>query len=199
VKRLAKLKDFFLNRYSSRGLRSLFLTVAFAPHTWTLILAFRDLSWVAARSNAWDAIGLVSYGLIFACLESLVIFATAVLLGLPISSKWEEDRRLALLSFLALSVFMWAALGQLTFLLDFTLPEELARILMQSGHPVRYLYAGTLALVFPTVLVPSWFILRSEKILHLIVALTERLALMSAFYLLLDLTALVVVVVRNVS
>lgn len=199
MKRSAAIVDFFLNRYSRQGLWSLFLTVAFVPHTWTLILAFRDLSWVAERSNAWDAVSLMSYGLIFACLESLAIFAVVVLLGLLVSSKWEEKRRLALLSFLALSVLVWAALGQLTFLLDFSLPGDLARILVQSGHPVRFLYAGSLALVFLTVLVPTWFILRSEKFLQLIDALNKRLALMSSFFLLLDLAALAVVVVRNVT
>lgn len=199
MKRFAAFTDFFLKRYSRQGLWSLFLTVAFVPHTWTLVLAFRDLSWVTERSNAWDAVGLTAYGLIFAFLESLVIFAVAALLGLFVSSKWEENRRIAALSFLALNAFLWAALGQLAFLLDFSLPEELARILIQSGHPVRFLYAGSLALVLSTVLAPTWLILRSDRMLRFVRAFTGRLSLMSSFYLLFDLAALVIVVVRNVT
>lgn len=75
---------------------------AFPLHLWTLILSFRDFSWVTERTNAWDAVGVVSYGLLFAFVESLIIFCIMALLGFLVSSKWDEPRRIALLSTLIL-------------------------------------------------------------------------------------------------
>ena len=61
-------------RYTRQGLWSLFLMCAFPLHAWTLILAFRDISWLTDRTNAWDAVGVTSYGLVFAFVESMVLF-----------------------------------------------------------------------------------------------------------------------------
>ena len=72
---------FFANRYSRQGLGSLFLTCAFPLHFWALLMAFRDISWVAERTNLWDAIGVLGYGLVFALVESILIFLVLALLG----------------------------------------------------------------------------------------------------------------------
>ena len=63
---MAKL---ILGRYTRQGLWTLFLMCALPLHIWTLILAFRDLPWLTDRTNAWDAFGVMSYGLIFALVE----------------------------------------------------------------------------------------------------------------------------------
>src|SRR5512141_2477039 len=95
---------------------------AFPLHAWTLILAFRDISWLTDRTNAWDAVGVTSYGLVFAFVESLVLFALMVLLGYVVSGRWQPERRVALLSLLALLASLWAMIGQLFFLIGPTLP-----------------------------------------------------------------------------
>src|SRR5512143_2388513 len=76
-------------RYSRQGLWSLFLMCALPLHAWTLILAFRDLSWLTDRTNAWDAVGVLSYGLLFALVESVLLFGMVVLLGLIVPRRWE--------------------------------------------------------------------------------------------------------------
>ena len=67
-----------MKRYSKQGLWNLFLICAFPLHVWTIILAFRDFSWVTERTNSWDALGVVSYGLIFALIESVAVFLVAL-------------------------------------------------------------------------------------------------------------------------
>src|SRR5512146_2668540 len=79
-------------RYSRPGLWSLFVMCAFPQHAWAFVLALRDVSWVADRTNAWDAVGVVSYGLLFALLESLLLFGVMVLLGYLVSGSWDVDR-----------------------------------------------------------------------------------------------------------
>ena len=50
----------------------LFLFNIFIFHLWTFYLVFRDVTWVVERFGEWDAVGLVSYALMFALVESLI-------------------------------------------------------------------------------------------------------------------------------
>ena len=77
--------------YSKRGLWSLFLTCVFPFHFWTIILVFYDAAWIAKRSTAWASIGVASYGLVFAFVESLLLFFAAALLGFLISTQIEGN------------------------------------------------------------------------------------------------------------
>jgi hypothetical protein len=183
--------------YSRQGLWSLFLVCAFPLHVWTILLAFRDFSWVAERTQPWDAIGVLAYALVFAFVESLVVFLVAVLLGFLLPRRWEPGKRIALLSILVLVTSVWAMLGQLFFLWNLSLPSAAIQLLAQNAHPLRVLYAGFLVLVVPTVLVPIYLVLRSEGTTRVILNLVDRLSTLSSIYLFLDAASLVVVVIRN--
>ena len=191
------LATFFSRRYSRQGLWSLFLMCALPLHAWTMILAFRDVSWVTDRTNAWDAVGVFSYGLVFALVESLVIFLVASLLGFLVSSRRDREWRVILLTVLVLLLSLWAILEQLFFLLPMRLPGPIITLLVQSGHPLRTLYVGLTALVGLTILIPVVLVLRSEKAVRFVRALVDRLSLLAIFYLLFDAIALVIVVIRN--
>jgi hypothetical protein len=187
-----------MKQYSKQGLWSLFLVCAFPLHLWTIILAFRDFSWVTERTNSWDAIGVLSYGLIFAFIESVAVFLVAVLLGYLISRKWSEDRRNALLGNLVLITSLWAMVSYLFFILEVSIPGQTIDFLVNLKHPLRFLYAISLVLVGLTVTLPTYFLLRSDKFLGFIKALFERLSLLTLFYLFFDVVGLIIVVIRNV-
>jgi hypothetical protein len=187
-----------MKRYSKQGLWSLFLICAFLLHVWTIILAFRDFSWVTERTNSWDAIGVVSYGLVFAFIESLVVFLVAVLLGFLVSKKWGEDRRIALVGILVFITSLWAIVSYLYFMLNWSLPGETILFMASLAHPLRFLYAVCLVIVTPTVVIPAYFVLRSEKFLAGVQGLFERLSLLTVFYLVFDFAGLVIVVIRNI-
>lgn len=172
---------------------------AFPLHVWTLLLAFRDLSWVAERTNAWDAIGVASYGAVFALLESLVVFLVFASLGFLIARPWGQETRLALLSALVLILSSWAIVSQLYFLLDISLPAPIIRLFAQAPHPLRVLYVIATILVAPTVIVPAWWVLRSNKVLRFMRGLIERLSLLTTIYLFFDVVGLVIVIIRNLS
>ena len=187
-----------MKRYSKRGLWNLFLICAFPLHVWTIILAFRDFSWVTERTNSWDAIGVVSYGLILAFIESAVVLLVAALLGLLVSKKWSEDRRITLLGALAFITSLWAIADYLFFMLQVSIPGKTIVALANLTHPLRLLYGISLALVIPTVALPAYFVLRSEKFLKGIQGFFERLSLLTLFYLFFDFVGLIIVIVRNV-
>ena len=187
-----------MKRYSKQKLWSLFLICAFPLHVWTLILAFRDFSWVSERTNSWDAVGVVSYGLLFTFIESIAVFLVATLLGFLISKKWNEDRRIALLGVLVLITCLWAMFNYLYFMLNMAVPGEIILFIAGLAHPLRFLYAVSLVLVGPTVVIPAYFVLQSDKFLKGVQGLFERLSLLTQFYLLFDFVGLVIVIIRNV-
>ena len=187
-----------MKQYSKKGLWSLFLICAFPFHIWTIILAFRDFSWVAERTNSWDAVGVLSYGLIVAFIESVAVFLVTVLLGYLVSKKWSEDRRNALLGNLVLIASLWAMASYLFFMLQVSIPEESIAYLVSLAHPLRFLYAVSLAIVGFTIALPTYLILRSEKFLQGVRGFFERLSLLTLFYLFFDFVGLVSVIIRNV-
>lgn len=192
------MTHFLTQRYSKQGLWTLFLMCAFPLHAWTLVLVFRDLSWMTERTNFGDALGVAAYALLFAFVESLALFIVLLLLGFLVSTTWDQGRRTALLVVLYLVTALWSIISQLYFLTQFQAPDWFLGLLVQNGHPIRVMYALAFFLVAPTVALPAWFILRSEKFLKTVNALTERLSLLSVFYLFFDVLGLVFVIVRNV-
>ena len=191
------MSKLILGRYSRQGLWSLFLMCALPLHAWALLLAFRDLSWLTERTNAWDAVGVLCYGLLFALIESVLLFLVMAALGLIIPRHWDPERRTALLGALVLVLCLWAMLGQLFFLTNAHMPERVVRFLVRSGHPLRIMYPVIVGLVGGSFLLPAWAVLRSAKGLRFVGGLIERLALLATLYLVFDVAALVIVVIRN--
>jgi len=187
-----------MKQYSKQGLWSLFLVSAFPLHIWTIILAFRDFSWVSERTNSWDAVGVVSYGLIFAFIESVAVFLVAALLGFLVSKKWNEDKRITLLSSLVLITSIWAMVSYLFFMLQASLPEETIIFISGLAHPLRFLYAVVLAFAGMSITTPTFLILWSDKFFRAMKSLFERLSLLTLFYLFFDFVGLVIVIIRNI-
>ena len=190
---------FIAQRYSKKGLESLFLTSSFPLHFWALLLAFRDISWLTERTNLWDAIGVVSYGLIFAFVESVMIFLVLVLIGFVIPWRWPSDRRITFLALLILLLAVWGIIGQLLFLWNVSLPPQIIQFLRSSSHPLRILYAACLLVVVPTILLPIYLFVRSKRSVAFMQDLMERFSLLTMLYLLFDAVSLVIVIIRNVN
>jgi hypothetical protein len=191
------VQKLILGRYTRQGLWSLFLMCALPLHAWTLVLAFRDLSWLTDRTNAWDAVGVLCYGLLFAFIESVIVFVIAALLGLLSPRRWAPDRRVGVLSILVLVLSLWAMAAQLFFLADFQLPGGILAFLVQSQHPLRVIYTVLPAFVGASFLVPVVLVARSQRGARVMSAIIDRLGLLSTFYLVFDAAALVIVVIRN--
>lgn len=183
--------------YTRRELWALFLGCAFPLHAWAIILALRDVSWVAERTNMSDAVGVVSYGLLFALLESVLLFAVMLVLGALISTRWDAEHRVAALSALALLASIWAALEQGFFIAGRGLPGWLIGFLIGSGHPLRTLYMVLIAVLALTIGVPVLLVLGTRRGFTITRAVMERLSLLTMFYLLLDAAGILIVIIRN--
>ena len=168
-------------------------------HVWAFILAFMDFPWVAERTNTWDALGVISYGLIFALIESVIVFWVTAIAGLLISTKWEEPRRVALLSALVLVLSGWAMYDQAHFMWGLSFPAGVLQYAAHSEHPVRVLYLFLLGPILLTVLTPVVLILQRDRAFTFAQGLIERFSFLAAFYLFFDAAGLVIVVIRNIQ
>jgi hypothetical protein len=164
-----------------------------------LLLSLRDISWLSERTNFWDALGVVSYGLVFAFVESLAIFCAFILLGFLVSRHWEENRRVAVLGILLFVLASWSIAGQLYFMWKVSFPSSWLGFFAANAHPVRMLYAAAFAFVLPTVMAPVFLILKLDKPTQYIMAGIDRISLLSAFYLFFDFIGLVIIVIRNIG
>lgn len=185
--------------YNKRDLWLLFSATAFMIHVWTFILFFRDFSWLAERSTAWDAIGTGAYALMYAVIESFVIFLAIIVMGIFISDKWEGETRSAILFVLMAAAVVWAMLGQLYFIWGIQLPFSSVEFLAARTHPLWWLYGAIGSVVITSVSVPIYFTLTSSKVSQFIGQVMERLIPLTVLYLFVDLVGLVVVLYRNIQ
>lgn len=176
----------------------LFSVCATPIHVWALILFFRDFSWISERTDSWDAIGVGSYGLLVALVESFLVFVLAYGASYILPKSWPEKQRIILIGVLTFLVAAWAIVGQLYFLFEVRFPNNLIRSIAQNSHPLWILYSGVLGLVGLTALVPVIFIMKSNRLQNCILEFFERLTTLAALYLLMDLSGFIIVIVRNI-
>lgn len=186
------------SKYNKQGLWLLFLMCVFPQHLWTLIFTFRDISWLISRTNVWDAIGNMSYGMVYAFFESLLLFGIFALMGLFTPKRWEVNRRIAFLTVLLFSAAIWAMISQLLYLWNIWLPVPLLKLIADTGRPLFTLYLISLGLAGITVTLPVFIFVWSKKALSSMLDIMDRLSLLSMLYLALDGIGLVIVIIRNV-
>jgi len=186
-------------RFSWRGLWTLFLVVAFPIHVWAFFMFFEDYAWITRRTNAWDAVGVGAYGLLFAFAESLFVFLCAVLLSLLLPDKWPESKRIALVGWLVWVTAFWGILGQLYFIWNLPIPDLIYRFLRSQAHPARIVYGIWFLPVLITILLPVYGVLKSEKFTRTTLAIFERVAILTTLYIILDLISLILILFRNIT
>jgi hypothetical protein len=176
----------------------LFLVSAFPLHVWTLLMAFRDFAWVAARTYTWDAIGLVSYALVAALLETMAVFLLVWLAGFLVPFRWDMNKRLAMLGTQFLVVASWSILSKIYTALDSPLPIWLSNFMIADGHPLRILWAIAGTLVTASAVAPAFLIMKRESAARSVNGVFDRIVVLSSFYLILDLIGILIIVIRNI-
>jgi len=195
LKKLGVLK----REYTWESTYQLFMVCAFPIHVWAILMAFSDFSWVADRTRLWDAVGLVSYALIFALIETVGVFVIVWLLGLLIPARWEVNRRVALLGSLFLVIAVWAMLSQLYFMLNKPLPPQVVDSLAGAEHPLRVMWGVTFPVLVLSVVVPAFAIIRSDRTRDIVAGIFERISVLSTFYVCVDLIGILIVLIRSVT
>ena len=186
-------------RFEKDELWQIFLATAFPLHIWAIILFLNDISWVAERTNVWDAIGVAGYGIVFSGLESLLIWLIVVVIGLVFLRKWAKNKRGALLCSLIFAIMSGAIIGQTLFFVKPLSSIKIGGFLTSRQNP-RLLINGVLGLMIGSgTLVLAYFAVYSEKFQSGLFKILDRLSPLMGFYLFLDLLGVIIVIIRNIT
>jgi hypothetical protein len=152
-------------------------------HVWTIISVLREVPAWVLRLSAWQLAGAISYSLMVALLESLLLLVGLVVLG----------------TVLPRSVFGDGFVGQATM-----------AVLLTSGWAVVAHYHAEVMILWGLRQVAIWgmiylasiglgylLVRRFERLEGMLRAVVERLSVLSFVYVFADLLAVGVVVVRN--
>ena len=99
-----KQMDFvaFNQRFTFQRLANFFLVSAFPFHLWAVILLLNDYSWITQRSGVGSFVGVASLAIIYAFVESVILFALLLVVSLLLPWKWTGKRVFTVLGFVAL-------------------------------------------------------------------------------------------------
>jgi hypothetical protein len=158
---------------------------AFPIHIWALLSGFFQLSVWLVRFDTWDLVGVFSYLLLGALIETLILVAGLILLAWLLPGSWLRQRFALRAGSLGLLLPIWSAF----------LISDLVRL----GWPPGALEVTLLLLFALSIGGSLWLFSRSDKAARLFLAFGERLLLLSLLYLALDIAGVFVVLVRNLG
>lgn len=173
------------------------MVYAFPLHVWTFLMVFRDFAWVAQRTDVWDAVGLASYALVFALMETVSFFLLMLLLGMLVPRNWSLEKRTVFIGTMGLIIIIWSILCQVYFYLEKPIPAYIITFLVGISHPLRVLWAGMIFLVIFSTGGLAYLITKFEKVVDITLKLFERIVVISAFYVFIDIAGIIIIIIRN--
>jgi hypothetical protein len=176
--------DTFKRQFPSRG--ELFYTFAvgvFFVHLWTFYNVFHEVPAWVIRMSLWDVIGVVSYVLLFALVDSLLLAGGLTAVAVVLPNRWFKDNFVAQGSVAALLISAFAVF--------FHLQGDALDIWSFK----RLLFWGGIAAL--SVVLVSFIVNRIPRASVFIRGAVERIVVVSAIYLFLDIFSVLVVVARN--
>lgn len=186
-----------MKKNTLQNIWQLFLICAFPFHFWAILTALQDIEWIIKRTNVTDALGVFSYALIFALVESIFVFLCTWITGATLLSRVEEKKRLAILSSLILLLSFLVMLAQLYDLQVWNVEQFVLAFFQRFTNSLTDIYIVTSLFMILIFVLPVMLIYQNEKILKSILEIFNRLSLLTIFYLFLDCFALIMIVFRN--
>jgi hypothetical protein len=176
---------------SARETYLLFAACTFPVHIWALLNLFRKVPAYILRLSAQELVGVSAYTLAFALLESLILLIFLIALSATLPSKYFRDRFVAQGAILVLLISSWL------------IPVHYQRsILVALGvNPTQFLALIFLWVISFAILLSalSYLIRRSSAVESTIVKFVDRLTVLAGLYLLLDVTSVFTIIIRNLQ
>jgi hypothetical protein len=189
----------FKNRLAKKELINLFLLAAFPIHAWAIILVLKDYQWVFEQYGTGIFIGYASYTLVFAFFESVVFLLFLWLLSYLLPKRWAGVKSFSILAVWALVVSFWAISNQVFYLLMESPPTFISWIMLRVNYHQGLGFALLLVLILSSVIIPLILIIRYDRLEKWVSSLTERVATLSAVYLVFDLLGFISIIFRNLT
>jgi hypothetical protein len=175
----------FTRKITIREIGIVLAVCAIPIHFWSIYNTLRELPGWLMRMDLWDAIGAIAYTQVFALVESLILWAALVFLGLILPKRWFADRFVAQASAMVGVFSIWILARHYLF--------ELYPTLDQGARPFLIVIITLSFLIL-------WFMINRFTRLNIaLMSIAGRLAVLGFVYLLLDVASLLIILTRMVS
>ena len=161
--------------------KELFLILAAPIHFWAVLMFF--LNFPKSELRFWTAIGLLSYDMVIAFIDSILLFLIVYLVGVILPKQWDEDKKLLFLGNLGFTIFLGLIFGQ------FLDSSPLKRWQMWG-------IVGVISLLFLAFF--EYFSLTKKSVAAIHLDFFNRLTFLSYMFLGLDILGLGIIFVRNI-
>jgi len=189
-----------ITHFSKKELRLLFLACVFPIHLWAIIIIFRDLEYIIFKRDLWYAVGYSGYILAFALVESCLFFIFLFLLGYLYPKKFKRNgKAFTITCALGLIFSFWAMGNQVFYMLVASPPAFFSWIMLRIPYHQTLAFSFLIFMITASFIVPIWVIIKSSKGQNTANLLIERISLLSIFYLMIDLLAIMAAVIRYIG
>jgi hypothetical protein len=169
---------------SREDLLRLFAVCVFPVHVWAYVTFFYELPSLLLRNNLSDIIGVLSYILAFAFIESVLLFIAILLMAIVLPSQWIGDRLVAVGIIIVFAAVLCAIpIHRFQFFRVFNISYSV------------WIFLWTLLALIIIVLVIR-VIQRNKSLEDRVTDLGERITILSILFLLIDVLVIIRLIVR---
>lgn len=193
-----RLTEILLPGLTKDNIWKLFLFCIFLFHLWTFFMVFRDVPWVVDRFGDWDAVGLASYALMFALVESAAIFVFLIIVNFFIPNRFEHNQRLSILSVMVLVIWFWGVLGQIYFMNSAGVLRLFQTLVSNASRPLAMIYIMVIPFVAVSIFLPLYSLVKKPQRALKFTEIIDRISTLSILYLVFDVVGIFIVIYRNI-
>lgn len=168
-----------------RDVLLLFAACVFPVHVWAIIGLLKELPAWILRLSTGEMVGVISYTLAFALFESVLFLLPLLLLILVLPRRWFGDDLVAQGTVLVALTTAWAIAAHYN--------DDVIRLWGMRQ------FAFWFVLYLVSLFVVGLAVHRYRRIERAIHTFVERLSLLSLIYVVIDLVAVIVVLIRNLG
>ena len=162
-----------------------FAMIVFVIHIWSIYNLLVEVPAWILRLSTWELVGVVSYTLVFAFVESLIILFVFVLIAAILPERFFRQKFVSISVIFIVLAAIWV--------IPIHLYEDTIRSWGMLGA------VGFLSLVLISFIAAYAFVFRSSKFEESILSVAQRVTVLAVLYVLVDLAAFMVLVSRNVT
>lgn len=176
----------FKSRFPSKADTWLtFSSILFLVNVWTIVTVLWTVPSMILSRTIWEMIGIISYSLAFALFESILFLIGLIFLAVLLPKKFLRDN--------------FVAMGSLAALLA-TLGMIFAHIYGEDFGIWPFREFGQFLLIIIGIILVSWVILYFfNRLASFLKSVAGFLTTLSAVYLAVDILAVIVVLIRNIT
>ena len=166
------------------GAVTTFAMIVFVIHIWSIYNLLVEVPAWILRLSTWELVGVVSYTLVFAMVESLIILFAFVIFAAILPERFYRQKFVSISVIFIVLAAIWV------------IPIHLYEDTLRSwGIPGA---VGFISIVLISFIAGYVFVLRSNKLEDAILSIAQRVTVLAFLYVLVDLAAFMVLISRNV-